>query len=136
MGRGGMSSKINAASVAAAGGVQTCVASGFDVENVRRVFSGQDVGTLFPASQRPNKKQRWLKFATEIKGRLTIKRSVLETLVIGLEESRITGSDIVKVDGYFNANDVVSLVCVPGRNWCHSHSRYPFGASLRAILRM
>ena len=72
MGRGGMASKINAASVAAAGGVHTVVASGFDVTNVTRVFGGEDVGTLFPASARPNKRQRWLTFATETKGKLHV----------------------------------------------------------------
>lgn len=36
MGRGGMASKIAAARVAALGGVHTCVASGFDVTNIKR----------------------------------------------------------------------------------------------------
>jgi glutamate 5-kinase len=64
MGRGGMGSKITAALVAANGGVTTCVASGYDLENIKRVFSGDDVGTLFPGRSRPNKRQRWLTLAT------------------------------------------------------------------------
>jgi glutamate 5-kinase len=60
MGRGGMASKIAAARVAALGGVHTCVASGFDVTNIKRVFAGEDIGTLFPAHARPNRRQRWL----------------------------------------------------------------------------
>ena len=64
MGRGGMGSKISAALVAANGGVTTCVASGYDLENIKRVFRGDDVGTLFPGRSRPNKRQRWLTLAT------------------------------------------------------------------------
>ena len=64
MGRGGMGSKITAALVAANGGVTTCVASGYDLENIKRVFRGDDVGTLFPGRSRPNKRQRWLTLAT------------------------------------------------------------------------
>lgn len=41
-----------ARSVAANGGVQTCVASGYDLANISRIFNGENVGTLFPASVR------------------------------------------------------------------------------------
>ena len=92
-----MGSKIQAARVAARGGVNCCVANGMDIHNISRVrppppprtdwtrrvphpvlighaaslsqvFGGEDVGTLFPAHQRPTKFQHWLLFSSQPKG--------------------------------------------------------------------
>jgi glutamate 5-kinase len=72
LGRGGMASKIAAARISALGGVETVVASGYHLDNIGKIFAGHDVGTLFPASARPNKRQRWLTFATVTEGTIRV----------------------------------------------------------------
>jgi glutamate 5-kinase len=73
-----MGSKIQAARVAARGGVNCCVANGMDIHNISRVFSGEDVGTLFPAHQRPTKFQHWLLFSSQPKGSVILRDGVTQ----------------------------------------------------------
>lgn len=47
-GRGGMRSKVDAATVAARGGCDVVIASGRESGNLERVLRGEDVGTWFP----------------------------------------------------------------------------------------
>eukprot|EP00290_Baffinella_frigidus_P007092 CAMPEP_0180135762 /NCGR_PEP_ID=MMETSP0986-20121125/11040_1 /TAXON_ID=697907 /ORGANISM="non described non described, Strain CCMP2293" /LENGTH=441 /DNA_ID=CAMNT_0022076555 /DNA_START=94 /DNA_END=1419 /DNA_ORIENTATION=+ len=112
MGRGGMASKISAARVAALGGVQTCVASGYDLGNIKKVFSGEDIGTLFPASARPNKRQRWMRFATTVEGSLTVsaegRHRILQNPVGGV--GSVLMQDVRNVTGMFDSRAVVSIL--------------------------
>jgi len=112
-----MASKIGAATVAAAGGVHTVVASGFDVTNIEKIFNGADVGTLFTAEERPNKRKRWLTFATETKGRITVKDDGIQRLLrLGSgPKNNIFGADITDVKGLFEEKDVVSIVSTTGQ---------------------
>lgn len=48
-GTGGMTTKIAAAQIATGAGVDMVIANGEDVDNVIRILSGEDVGTLFKA---------------------------------------------------------------------------------------
>eukprot|EP00960_Hanusia_phi_P077230 768667-Hanusia_phi.AAC.12 len=98
MGRGGMAAKITAARVAARGGVATCIASGYDLDNITKVFGGLDVGTYFEPDTRPNKRQRfvgvererekvdprlrWLTLATECAGKLMVGGKFREELEV------------------------------------------------------
>jgi len=109
MGRGGMAAKISAARVAASGGVHTVVASGFDLSNIDRVFKGADVGTLFPASERKSKRQRWLNLATESEGRLMVKAAARDSILCGQEHPLLV-AQLDAVEGDFGKGAVVSLV--------------------------
>jgi glutamate 5-kinase len=108
-GRGGMSSKIAAARVAASGGVHTVVASGLDVANIKRIFAGEDIGTLFPAGPRPNKRQRWLTYATTAIGMLKVRASAKEKILSAVLNSNVLVADIISVEGNFDARAVVSV---------------------------
>lgn len=48
-GTGGMTTKIAAAQIAVAAGVDMVIANGEDVENILRIMEGEEVGTLFKA---------------------------------------------------------------------------------------
>lgn len=110
MGRGGMSSKIAAARVAALGGVQTVIASGYDLNNITNIFQGKDVGTLFLAAPRPNKRQRWLTFATTTQGKVMVSGSSKERLLDPQASNRsLLASDILSVEGGFPQQSVVEL---------------------------
>ncbi|KAJ1495471.1 hypothetical protein T484DRAFT_1762276, partial [Baffinella frigidus] len=101
---------INKSSVAAKW--QTCVASGYDLGNIKTVFSGEDIGTLFPASARPNKRQRWMRFATTVEGSLTVsaegRHRILQNPVGGV--GSVLMQDVRNVTGMFDSRAVVSIL--------------------------
>uniref|UniRef100_A0A7S4UQM0 Aspartate/glutamate/uridylate kinase domain-containing protein n=1 Tax=Guillardia theta TaxID=55529 RepID=A0A7S4UQM0_GUITH len=109
MGRGGMASKIGAARVAALGGVHTVVASGYDLDNIAKVFAGADVGTLFPASARPNKRQRWLTFATVSEGKIRVKAAAKDRLISSSAAQALLANDLVNIYGDFPDRAVVTV---------------------------
>ena len=109
MGRGGMASKISAARMSALGGVETVVASGYELNNITKIFSGKDVGTLFPASKRPNKRQRWLSFATSSGGTIRVLNACKMRLTGSGAAQALLTSDILSVTGAFDNRAVVSI---------------------------
>eukprot|EP00281_Chroomonas_sp_CCMP1168_P021148 CAMPEP_0206237788 /NCGR_PEP_ID=MMETSP0047_2-20121206/14453_1 /ASSEMBLY_ACC=CAM_ASM_000192 /TAXON_ID=195065 /ORGANISM="Chroomonas mesostigmatica_cf, Strain CCMP1168" /LENGTH=397 /DNA_ID=CAMNT_0053662249 /DNA_START=102 /DNA_END=1295 /DNA_ORIENTATION=+ len=117
MGRGGMSSKIAAASLAAAGGVQTVVASGYDVNNIGRVFAGEDIGTLFPALERPTKSQRWLSFFVNTVGSVKVNQDAMVRLLGSPNQSHLTLRDVMEVNGHFDASEPVRLLDHTGKEF-------------------
>ena len=54
VGTGGMSTKITAARIATGCGADMVIANGENVENIRRIMNGDEVGTLFPAHRNPD----------------------------------------------------------------------------------
>jgi len=116
MGRGGMAAKITAARVAARGGVATCIASGYDLENITKVFGGLDVGTYFEPDTRPNKRQRWLTLATECVGKLIVGAKFREALERGTDPTLYV-SDLIGVSGSFPVRSVISLIDEDGHEF-------------------
>ncbi len=51
LGSGGMVTKINAAKIATAAGVDMIIMNGKNPEDLYRLFDGEDLGTLFPANK-------------------------------------------------------------------------------------
>jgi glutamate 5-kinase len=71
---------------------------GYDLANIKKVFGGEDVGTLFPGRSRPNKRQRWLTLATGSAGSITVSPSFHEKMLGGQDLSlRLT--DVLAVQG-------------------------------------
>mmetsp|Transcript_32009 Transcript_32009/g.62495 ORF Transcript_32009/g.62495 Transcript_32009/m.62495 type:complete len:429 (+) Transcript_32009:55-1341(+) len=122
MGRGGMGGKIAAACLAAAGGVNTVVASGYDVRNIRGVFQGEDLGTLFEAKERPTKSQRWLSFFVETAGNVTISDKARHRLMSHPEKASLTMDDVVNVDGHFTAMEPIRLLDHTGQEFARGVS--------------
>mmetsp|Transcript_99606 Transcript_99606/g.145575 ORF Transcript_99606/g.145575 Transcript_99606/m.145575 type:complete len:411 (+) Transcript_99606:57-1289(+) len=109
MGRGGMASKISAARISALGGVHTVVASGYDLQNITKIFAGNDVGTLFPAAARPNKRQRWLTFATVNQGKIRVTQAVKESLTGYGASKGLPVSAVLSVEGTFDSRSVIAI---------------------------
>lgn len=107
-GRGGMGSKVAAAEVAARSGVTTVIATGLDASVLSAAFAGVDVGTVFPARRRPNRRRRWLAFATAPVGRIEVNAGAHEAMVE--RQASLLAPGVVGVDGEWEAGEVVSLV--------------------------
>ena len=50
-GTGGMATKITAAAAATGAGINCCVMSGNDLNNIYKLIDGEPVGTLFTAAE-------------------------------------------------------------------------------------
>jgi glutamate 5-kinase len=129
LGRGGMGSKIEAARVAARGGVTAVIASGLDATALRRVLAGEDVGTLFPAEPRMPRKRAWLAFATAPTGSIEVnagaRAAVLE------RHASLLPVGVVAVRGDFERGDVVRL-CFEGEEFARGVTQRS-AAELRAV---
>eukprot|EP00293_Proteomonas_sulcata_P004971 CAMPEP_0184324766 /NCGR_PEP_ID=MMETSP1049-20130417/136801_1 /TAXON_ID=77928 /ORGANISM="Proteomonas sulcata, Strain CCMP704" /LENGTH=152 /DNA_ID=CAMNT_0026646621 /DNA_START=17 /DNA_END=475 /DNA_ORIENTATION=- len=116
MGRGGMASKIDAAQVAANGGVTCVIANGFDISNVHKVFDGQDIGTVFPALERPTKLQHWLAHAANPSGAVVVTKTALQKLMDDNAAGQaLNAMDIAEIKGDFGSNSAVALETEEGR---------------------
>ncbi|MGF7236155.1 MAG: glutamate 5-kinase, partial [Frankia sp.] len=111
VGVGGMATKIEAARIAAAGGVSVVVTS---AANAAAALAGDEVGTLFhPTSRRKPSRLLWLAHATSPRGRLYLD----DGAVVAVVERRVSllPAGVTKVDGDFEAGDPVDLVDPAGR---------------------
>ena len=68
LGTGGMATKITAAEIATAAGVNMVIADGSDPDILYKVVSGDDVGTLFLGQKEKMKaRQHWISLAVVLK---------------------------------------------------------------------
>ena len=108
-GRGGIAAKMAAAQVAARGGVNTVIASGFDGDVLRKIFRGDDVGTVFPAGEGMSRRRSWMAFATAPQGTVTVNEGARQAMV-GRKASLLPAG-VLSISGEFSAGAVVRIVC-------------------------
>ncbi len=107
-GTGGMRSKLVAARKVAMSGVPTVIANGNLPFVVRKVLSGEDIGTLVLPSENPiKKKKHWLAFGSYPKGGLIVDTGAEKAL---LENGKsLLPSGLLGVDGRFEKGDPVMI---------------------------
>jgi glutamate 5-kinase len=113
-GRGGMTSKLEAAQVATAAGEPALIANALTDNILERIFDGEEIGTFFcPATSRMKSRKRWLRFGNRPKGTLTIDAGAVGALV---ERGKsLLPSGITEVVGDFAQGDLVTI-CDTDRN--------------------
>src|SRR5262245_9363348 len=80
-GRGGMSTKLQAARVAMNSGGSAIIANGLKTGILRSVLEGNEEGTLFVGrSGSLSEKRRWIAFASSVSGRIHINEGALEAI--------------------------------------------------------
>src|SRR5689334_15781279 len=107
-GRGGMTTKLEAADIAMRCGGTAVIANGRIPGVLDRVFAGEPVGTVFLPRERMRGKRRWIAFAADVQGRVMVDAGAKAVLSEGKASLLISG--IVKVESRFAAKDVVSIV--------------------------
>ncbi|MDQ4039086.1 MAG: glutamate 5-kinase [Actinomycetota bacterium] len=106
VGRGGMSSKVEAAMIASSSGVCVRIAK---AQDVRAALSGHDVGTLFPATgRRPTARLFWLRYASRPRGSLVLDAGAVRAL--RARRASLLAAGITGVAGDFMADDPVELL--------------------------
>lgn len=107
-GVGGMKTKIQAAKICSMSGCHMVIANHGIDQVIKRVVSGEDIGTLFLASEGIKKNRtRWILLAGA-NGKIIIDEGAQEAIrdVNGLLPTGITG-----VEGNFKRGDIVEIVC-------------------------
>ncbi len=114
LGTGGMSSKLKAAQKVAVGGVPTIIANGLNAGVLKRIFSGEEEGTLFLPRKAPLcRRKHWIMFTKSPKGALVVDPGA-ETAIVENGKSLLP-SGIRDVKGKFSIGDAVQLINESGR---------------------
>ncbi len=111
LGSGGMRSKVVAADMATAAGIETTICSGVRPEALRAVLAGEREGTRFAAREaRYSSFKLWLKYAKPSRGTLLIDAGAARAVSEGAASLLPVG--VVEVLGEFEAGDAVDIARV------------------------
>lgn len=108
VGSGGMTTKVEAAAIAAAAGIPTVLTS---LEHAPAALRGEDVGTVFaPATSRRASRKRWIASATTPRGRLILDDGAVAAVT--QRRKSLLPAGVTAVQGKFTERDPVD-VCAP-----------------------
>ncbi|NMB35825.1 MAG: glutamate 5-kinase [Firmicutes bacterium] len=131
MAKGGMITKIEAAEIVTASGIDLVIANGLQNNIIRRIIEGEEIGTFFDSKQSYlRSRKRWIAFAQKLKGTLFIDQGA--ELALLKEGKSLLPIGIVKVEGNFFKNDVVSICRFDGQEIARGIVNYS-GQELKQI---
>ncbi len=106
LGTGGMQSKLRAAKLVSAGGGSSFIGPGREPEVLKKLFSGEMIGTFFlPHKERISGRKRWIATVLKPQGTLVLDEGACRALV---ERNRsLLPSGILEVEGVFGVGDAV-----------------------------
>ena len=105
-GRGGMASKLEAASVASRGGCHTVIASGLAPDALERVLAGEEEGTWIPSRAALSSRSRWIAYCSHPRGTLVLRPEAADRL---REGATLRAGGAAKAEGLFRRGDVVEI---------------------------
>jgi glutamate 5-kinase len=113
-GTGGMTTKLSAARIATASGIQVRLADGRDPAVLNALLAGEPRGTLFRPSETPlSDRKGWLAHALLPKGSITIDAGAERALLD--QGASLLAVGVHQVEGDFNRRDAVRLLSLDGR---------------------
>jgi glutamate 5-kinase len=114
-GRGGMTTKLEAAEIAMNCGGIAAIAAGNESSTLKKLFAGEKVGTVFAPGARMKGKRRWIAFAASVSGRVVVDSGAHRAITA--KKASLLRSGVVRVEKQFGAMDVVSIVDPEGREF-------------------
>jgi len=121
-GRGGMSTKLDAAEIAMNCGSITVIANGQAPNVLGRIFAGEAIGTAFLPSKRVRGKRRWIAYAADVRGRVVVDAGAHRAITRG--KASLLASGIVRIESHFAPMDVVSIVDSGGREFARGIANF------------
>ncbi len=122
-GTGGMYTKIQAAKIAVNSSVVMVIASGAQDGVIRRVLSGENVGTLFvPKNSRLHIRKRWLAFGARLRGSVTVDKGCEQAMIAS--GSSLLPAGILTVEGEFEQGNTISIFTIERREIARGLSNY------------
>ena len=114
LGRGGMTTKIEAARLATACGIDVVIASGFEQDVLLRLANGEKIGTYFPApGTKMESRKRWMLSGLSNRGEIMVDEGASKALV--QKNKSLLPAGVTEVLGSFDRGDIVSIL-VQGRS--------------------
>jgi glutamate 5-kinase len=108
LGTGGMITKIEAAKLATASGVNVVIADGREPDIIRRLAAGEAIGTWFwPFTDKLESRKRWMVSCLSTKSRLTVDSGAARAL--RKQKRSLLATGIKEVEGKFQRGDVVTI---------------------------
>ena len=121
-GRGGMTTKIEAAEIAMNCGGVALIANGANPMALERVFAGERMGTVFAPATRMRGKRRWLAYAAGVRGRVVVDEGAQRAITAG--KASLLNSGVLRVEREFGPMDVVSIRDTAGREFARGIAAY------------
>ncbi len=113
-GRGGMRTKLQAASRASRSGTATVIASGRTGQVLLRIAEGENIGTLLTPGQAPwGARKRWLAGQVRVRGRLRLDDGAVRMLSVSGKS--LLGVGVCGVEGNFARGDIVACIAPDNR---------------------
>jgi glutamate 5-kinase len=112
-GRGGMTTKLEAAQAAARCGAATVLCNGRTRNAIVRAANGEATGTLFRSGSRLASRKHWLAFTTNTRGDLVIDDGAVRA--IERRGKSLLPAGIAEVRGSFGIGDPIACVAADGR---------------------
>lgn len=108
-GTGGMATKIKAAEIAVAGGVNMVIASGEDPKILLEIILGHDIGTLFAKNNKKEitAKKHWITYSSHKRGEIIIDKGAVTALK---QNKSLLPCGIISINGDFQKGATV-VVC-------------------------
>lgn len=123
LGLGGMITKVRAARVAARSATATIIAGGTEPEILKRIATGEEVGTLLKPGQRSTTaRKRWLAGHLQVKGALTLDDGAVSMLRDRGKSLLAIG--VTDVKGDFRRGEVVTCIDRSGNEIARGLSNY------------
>lgn len=105
-GTGGMKTKVLAAKIAAASGVNTVITNGMKLKLLNDIIECKEVGTVFSAGKNPlEAKKSWIAFSKKPKGTLFVDKKAAEALT--LRGKSLLAAGVTDISGAFKRGDTV-----------------------------
>jgi glutamate 5-kinase len=113
LGTGGMITKIEAARLATASGVNVVIADGREPEVILRLASGESIGTHFlPATSKLESRKRWMLSGLCTRGRLLVDDGA--ALALRKQNRSLLSAGIRRAEGKFDRGDIVAIYDTEG----------------------
>jgi glutamate 5-kinase len=114
LGRGGMLTKLKAASMAAKSGASTVIASGLVEDALKQIAEGEDCGTLLFSNQEAlTSRKQWLAGQSQTNGVLKIDQGAAD--VLSRKGKSLLAVGVVEIEGDFKRGECVSCVDPQGK---------------------
>ena len=108
-GRGGMQTKLKAATLAAKSGAATVIAAGLEENVLGRIAAGEVIGTLLTSSQEPlTARKQWLAGRSQVHGRLLLDAGAVK--VLRHQGKSLLAVGVRAVEGDFRRGEIVSCL--------------------------
>jgi glutamate 5-kinase len=113
LGRGGMSTKVRAARLAARSGAATVIVSGKINDVITRVFTGEQLGSyLVPNLEPLVARKQWLAGQLQLKGSVTLDDGAVK--IVQKAGKSLLAVGVKSIQGHFKRGDLVSCLDTSG----------------------